>query len=196
MYSEHQYPTSCAKYAPSGFYIASGGQYSPWKWIILCLVIHFVHHDRANDNKKMLCYPLRPTYRKNWNEKCMLRKRPNFCQIGCLGFYLAAFGGKVLFSSCFFLLLLLLKLGGFRLTYWDLDVSSFFLLTMIASSSTCLIGCLPNLVRSMCGCMATKLMGLKIYPGSYGVTGVKNVNHVKNMKTAPIQNLIMSSCRQ
>ena len=74
--------------------------------------------------------------------------------------------------------------------------SSFFLLTMIASSSTCLIGCLPNLVRSMCGCKATKLMGLKIHPGSYGVTGVKNVNHVKNMKTAPIQNLIMPSCRQ
>ena len=77
--------------------------------------------------------------------------------------------------------------------------SSFFLsffLTMIASSSTWLIGCLPNLVRSMCGCMATKLMGLKIHPGSYGVTEVKNVNHVKNMKTAPIQNLIMSPCRQ
>ena len=77
--------------------------------------------------------------------------------------------------------------------------SSFFLsffLTMIASSSTCLIGCLPNLVRSMCVCMATKLMGLKIHPGSYGVTRVKNVNHVKNMKTAPIQNLIMPSCRQ
>ena len=89
-----------------------------------------------------------------------------------------------------------IKLGGSRLTYWDLDVSSFFLLTMIASSSTCFIGCLPNLVRSMCGCMATKLMGLKIHPGSYGVTGVKNVNHVKNMKTAPIQNLIMLSCRQ
>ena len=71
-----------------------------------------------------------------------------------------------------------------------------FFLTMIASSSTCLIGCLPNLVRSMCGCMATKLMGLKIHPGSYGVTRVKNVNHVKNMKTAPIQNLIMPSCRQ
>ena len=53
---------------------------------------------------------------------------------------------------------------------------------MIASSSTCLIGCLPNLVRSMCGCMATKLMGLKIHPGSYGVTRVKNVNHVKNWK--------------
>ena len=75
-------------------------------------------------------------------------------------------------------------------------VLSFFLLTMIASSSTCLIGWLPNLVRSMCGCMAAKLMGLKIHPGSYGVTGVKNVNHVKNMKTAQIQNLIMSSCRQ
>ena len=74
--------------------------------------------------------------------------------------------------------------------------SSFFPLTMIASSSTCLVGYLPNLVRSMCGCMATKLMGLKIHPGPYGVTGVKNINHVKNMKTAPIQNLIMSSCRQ
>ena len=77
--------------------------------------------------------------------------------------------------------------------------SSFFLsffLTMIASSFSCLIGCLPNLVRSMYGCMATKLMGLKIHPRSFGVTGVKNVNHVKNMKTAPIQNLIMSSCRQ
>ena len=77
--------------------------------------------------------------------------------------------------------------------------SSFFLsffLTMIASSSTCLIGCLPNLVRSMCGCMATKRMGLKIHPGSYGVTRVKNVNHMKNIKTAPIQNLIMPSCRQ
>ena len=77
--------------------------------------------------------------------------------------------------------------------------SSFFLsffLTMIASSSTCLIGCLPNLIRSMCGCMATKLLGLKIHPGSYGVTRVKNVNHVKNMKTAPIQNLIMPSYRQ
>ena len=73
---------------------------------------------------------------------------------------------------------------------------SFFLLTMIASSFSCLIGCLPNLVRSMYGCMATKLMGLKIHPRSFGVTGVKNVNHVKNMKTAPIQNLIMSSCRQ
>ena len=73
---------------------------------------------------------------------------------------------------------------------------SFFLLTMIASSSTCFIACLPNLVRSMCGCMATKLMGLKIHPGSYGVTRVKNVNHVKNMKTVPIQNLIMPSCRQ
>ena len=77
--------------------------------------------------------------------------------------------------------------------------SSFFLsffLTMIASSSTCLIGCLPNLVKSIYGRMATKLMGLKIHLRSFWVTGVKNVNHVKNMKTAPIQNLIMSSCRQ
>ena len=28
-------------------------------------------------------------------------------------------------------------------------------------------------------------MGLKIHPGSLGVTAVKKVNHVKNMKTAP-----------
>ena len=33
---------------------------------------------------------------------------------------------------------------------------------------------------------ATKLMGLQIHPGSFGVTGVKKVNHVKNMKTALI----------
>ena len=38
--------------------------------------------------------------------------------------------------------------------------------------------------------MATKLMGLKIHPGSYGVTRVKNINHVKNMKTVPIQILL------
>ena len=25
-------------------------------------------------------------------------------------------------------------------------------------------------------------MGLKIYPGSFGVTGVKKVNHMKNVK--------------
>ena len=31
---------------------------------------------------------------------------------------------------------------------------------------------------------------------NYQVTGVKNVNHVKNMKTAPIQNLMVSSCGQ
>ena len=70
-----------------------------------------------------------------------------------------------------------LKLGGFRLTYWDLDVSSFFLsfFSQSASSSTCLIGFLSNSVRSMYGCMATKLMGLKIHPGSPGTSGVKNV---------------------
>ena len=43
---------------------------------------------------------------------------------------------------------------------------------------------------------ATKVMGLKLHPGSFGVTGVKKVNHVKNMKTAPISKLIMSSCKQ
>ena len=29
-------------------------------------------------------------------------------------------------------------------------------------------------------------MGLEIHPGSFGVTGVKKVNHMKNMKTTPI----------
>ena len=43
---------------------------------------------------------------------------------------------------------------------------------------------------------STKVMGLEIHPGSFGVTGVKKVNHIKNMKTAPIKKLIMSSCRQ
>ena len=33
---------------------------------------------------------------------------------------------------------------------------------------------------------ATKLMGLEIHLRSFGVTGVKKVNHVKNMKTALI----------
>ena len=98
----------------------------------------------------------------------------------------------VLFLFCLFCFVFLVKLGGSRLTYWDLDVSSSFFLTMSASSSTCLIGCLPNLVRSMYGCMATKL----IRPGSFGVTGVKKVNHGKTMKTALIQNLIIPPCRQ
>ena len=93
--------------------------------------------------------------------------------------------------------LLIFKLGGSRLTYWDLDVSSFFLsFSQFASSSSCLIRFLPNLVKSMYGWMATKLMGLKIHQGSFGVTVIKNVNHVKNMKTAPIRNLMVSSCRQ
>ena len=72
----------------------------------------------------------------------------------------------------------LVKLGGSRLTYWDLDVSSFFFLlsfSQSASSSTCLIGFLPNLVRSKYGWMATKLMGLKTHPGSLRVTGVKKM---------------------
>ena len=56
--------------------------------------------------------------------------------------------------------------------------SSFFFLlsfSQSASSSTCLIGFLPNLVRSKYGWMATKLMGLKTHPGSFGVTGVKKM---------------------
>ena len=58
-----------------------------------------------------------------------------------------------------------------------LDSYFFFLLSFSqsASSSTCLIGFLPNLVRSKYGWMATKLMGLKTHPGSFGVTGVKKM---------------------
>ena len=71
----------------------------------------------------------------------------------------------------------------YRLTYLapfaraQFLVSSFFLLSFSqsASSSTCFIGFLPNLVRSKYGWMATKLMGLKIHPGSFGVTGVKKM---------------------
>ena len=33
---------------------------------------------------------------------------------------------------------------------------------------------------------ATKVMGLEIRLRSIGITGVKKVNHMKNMKTAPI----------
>ena len=38
---------------------------------------------------------------------------------------------------------------------------------------------------------ATKVMGLEIHPESFGVTGVKKVDHMKNMKTASIEKLIM-----
>ena len=56
----------------------------------------------------------------------------------------------------------LFKLGGD--SYWDLDVSSFFL-TMIASSSHA-YWMFTKLGRSMCGCMATKLW---VYsPGIWG----------------------------
>ena len=61
-------------------------------------------------------------------------------------------------------------------------VSSFFLsFSQFASSSTCLIGSLPNLVRSMYGWMASKVMGLKFEPGSFGVTGVKKVILLKTL---------------
>ena len=31
---------------------------------------------------------------------------------------------------------------------------------------------------------ATKVMGLKIHPGSFGVTGVKKVNHMKKYENS------------
>ena len=43
---------------------------------------------------------------------------------------------------------------------------------------------------------ATKVMGLEIHLGLFGVTDVKKVKHVKNMKTAAIKQLIVSSYRQ
>ena len=70
------------------------------------------------------------------------------------------------------------KLGGSRLTYWDLDVSSF---SQFASSSSCLIRFLPNLVRSMYGWMATKLMGLKFTRGHLGSQGSKTFTTYKKI---------------
>ena len=52
-----------------------------------------------------------------------------------------------------------------------------------------------NLVRMTSGLVATKSIN-NLTSGHVGVTGVKKVNHVKNMKTALISKLIMSFCRQ
>ena len=65
-----------------------------------------------------------------------------------------------------------------------------------ATSPTCFVGFLTKLGQNnqrACGYKNYQQFDLK---GHVGVTGVKNVNHVKNMKTAPIQNLMVSSCRQ
>ena len=64
-------------------------------------------------------------------------------------------------------------------------MSSFFLsfflsFSQSASSSTCLIRFLPNLVRSKYGWMATKLMGLKIHAGSFGVNRGQKCHFTKN----------------
>ena len=70
--------------------------------------------------------------------------------------------------------------------------SSFFFLTI------CFFFHMLNWIFTKLGQKHVWVYGYKTYgsKNSFGVTGVKNVNNMKNMKTAPIQNLIMSSCRQ
>ena len=95
-------------------------------------------------------------------------------------------------------LLSFFKLGGFRLTYWDLDVSSFFLSFFL---TMCFFFHMLDWIFTKLGQKHVWVYGYKFY-GSKNSPGViwghkgKKVNNVKNMKTAPIQNLIMPSCRQ
>ena len=72
---------------------------------------------------------------------------------------------------------------------------SFFLLTI------CFFSRMLNWISTKLGQNDQWVSGYKSYQqfdlkGHVGVTGVKKVNHVKNMKTALISKLIMSSCRQ
>ena len=70
----------------------------------------------------------------------------------------------LLLSSSFFFFFLSTSLFLLQLTWYDHVTQVIFISLMTA----------------------TKLMGLEIHLGSFGVTGVKKVNHVKNMKTALI----------
>ena len=91
----------------------------------------------------------------------------------------------------------------YRLTYLAplaraqfLVLSSFFFLLTI-----CFFSRMLNWISTKLGQNDQWVSGYKIYQqfdlkGHVGVTGVKKVNHVKNMKTALISKLIMSSCRQ
>ena len=74
-----------------------------------------------------------------------------------------------------------------RLTYFVLAISFFFFLqSQFASSDTCLMRFPPNLVRMTSGSVATKFINSLTSKDHVGVEGVKKVNHMKNMKTAPI----------
>ena len=73
--------------------------------------------------------------------------------------------------------------------------SFFFLLTI------CFFSRMLNWISTKLGQNDQWINGYKSYQqfdlkGHVGVTGVKKVNHVKNMKTALISKLIMSSCWQ
>ena len=91
----------------------------------------------------------------------------------------------------------LVKLGGMPpnlLLSCDFFLS-FFLLTI------CFFSRMLNWISTKLSQNDQWVSGYKSYQqfdlkGHVGVTGVKKVNHVKNMKTALISKLIMSSCRQ
>ena len=103
------------------------------------------------------------------------------------------------FWKCFMCTFLrkVIKLGGMPpnlLLSCDFFLS-FFLLTI------CFFSRMLNWISTKLGQNDQWVSGYKSYQqfdlkGHVGVTGVKKVNHVKNMKTALISKLIMSSCRQ
>ena len=79
---------------------------------------------------------------------------------------------------------------------WHSRMSSFFFLLTI-----CFFSRMLNWISTKLGQNDQWVSGYKSYQqfdlkGHVGVTGVKKVNHMKNMKTALISKLIMSSCRQ
>ena len=103
------------------------------------------------------------------------------------------------FSFFFFFLLLLLLLSypagaaaGSYIASVSSSSSSFFFFLLLLLSVNIAISptaymvwpCDSGIFISLM--TATKLMGLEIHLRSFGVTGVKKVNHVKNMRTALI----------
>ena len=89
--------------------------------------------------------------------------------------------------------------GRVRHLWWQMCLvllSSFFFLLTI-----CFFSRMLNWISTKLGQNDQWVSGYKSYQqfdlkGHVGVTGVKKVNHMKNMKTALISKLIMSSCRQ